>query len=153
LTDRGARPNVSSMGGAMHAWGGVVMVVEDDPDLRGAVVDRLCHDGHLVHEAESVDDALAALEALRRHGRAIDIMLIDVCMPGRSGLELVAELRRMRSTASPIVMTGFADGAVQGDLDRLGVEVLHKPFAFEALREAIAAALVAREPVHAARSA
>ena len=95
-----------------------VLVADDDSDIRDLVAFKLGQAGYTVL---SVGDGLAALEAARTHQP--DLVVLDLMMPGLSGLDVCAQLRRSPQTASlPVIMltakaqeqdvtAGFATGA------------------------------------------
>ena len=93
------------------------MVVEDDADLRAYLIRMLTVDGWDVTPVADAETALRLLLA-ESSGPATDMVLTDVMLPGRSGLELVAELRAARATSRLplIVLTarGGADAAAEG---------------------------------------
>ncbi len=74
-----------------------VLVVDDDADVRMLLTMYLALDGF---HAEEAADAAEALDAIRRHRP--DMVLLDVMMPGRDGLDLLAELRRAGDI--PVIM-------------------------------------------------
>ncbi len=65
-----------------------VLVVDDNQDVRDLVVLFLSADGFHVFSASNGDDALAILKS-----NPINLVLLDVMMPGKSGLEVLAEIR------------------------------------------------------------
>jgi len=67
----------------------VIVVVDDDTDIRDLVVYRLERDGH---DVRAFPDAMAALEALAE--RPADLAIVDVMMPGMSGFELARAIRQ-----------------------------------------------------------
>lgn len=69
----------------------VILVVDDEPTVRALVRDVLEMDGHEVVEAA---DGPSALEAVAEHDPAL--MVLDIMMPGMSGLDVLRELRRDR---------------------------------------------------------
>jgi len=95
-----------------------ILVADDDRDIRELVVFKLEQSGYGVIEAE---DGAAALEAARLH--LPDLCVLDVMMPGLSGVEVIRELRRDRDCAAVKVIlltaraqeadveTGFSVGA------------------------------------------
>ena len=95
-----------------------VLVADDDADIRDLVTFKLTQAGYQVLTAE---DGLAALETVR--SGAPDLAVLDLMMPGLSGLDVCAELRRHEATATlPVIMltakaqehdvaTGFGAGA------------------------------------------
>jgi DNA-binding response OmpR family regulator len=95
-----------------------VLVADDDSDIRELVVFKLGQAGYEVH---AVADGVAALDTART--LRPDLMVLDLMMPGLSGLDVCQELRRSPETASlPIILltakaqeqdvaVGFATGA------------------------------------------
>lgn len=65
-----------------------VLVVDDNQDVRDLVVHFLSSDGFHVFSASNGDEALAILKS-----NPINLVLLDVMMPGKSGLEVLAEIR------------------------------------------------------------
>jgi DNA-binding LytR/AlgR family response regulator len=79
----------------------------------------------------------SATEALRRlHDEPIDVILLDVAMPGLSGLELAAVLHQFRDPPAVIFVTAHQHHAVEA-FDLRAVDYLLKPVREERLREAI----------------
>ncbi len=90
-----------------------ILIVDDDPGILDVVSYALRNEGF---EAEGVSDGEAALEAARHD--SYDLLILDLMMPGMSGLEVC---RRLRSESKiPIVMLTAKDA----ELDRvLGLEI------------------------------
>lgn len=65
-----------------------ILVVDDNQDVRDLVVHILSADGFHVYSAVDGDNALAILNS-----NPVDLVLLDVMMPGKSGLEVLAEIR------------------------------------------------------------
>ena len=109
---------------------GTILLVDDDPGVRGVTSAQLSDLGYEVLEAGNAAEAMACLEA-----RAdVDAILSDVAMPGTEGLALAAEIRRRWPGLPILFMTGHADR------DRLLDEaVIDKPFTLRALASALAA--------------
>ncbi|HEY5145459.1 MAG TPA: response regulator, partial [Polyangiaceae bacterium] len=111
-----------------------ILVVDDEPALGSTIRRVLRH--HDVTAVVTAQDALALLAA----GRAFDVVLSDLMMPGMSGIELYAELLRLYpETARRVVfLTG---GAFTPDanafLDRVDNERMDKPFNSDALRRMV----------------
>ncbi len=106
-----------------------ILLVEDDPMVGAALRKGLQQDGHTV---DWVSEATAAQAALIP--AAHDLMLLDLGLPGKSGLALLADLRRAGNPLPVIICTArdaVAD-RVKG-LDLGADDYLVKPFAFEEL--------------------
>ena len=115
-----------------------VLVVEDDMDIRGLVENRLRRHGHRVVSVGSGEEALATIAE-----RGVpDVAVLDVVMPGMSGLDLLRTLRDDPGTCGlPAV---FLSGRIlESDIDAgraLGATYLTKPLVLSALVEAVAQA-------------
>lgn len=87
----------------------VVLVVDDDPGIRDYVGDLLEMEGHEVRFAEDGPTALESISASRP-----DCVFLDVMMPGMSGHEVLAEIRRADGGPQlPVVMVTAAAGEAQ----------------------------------------
>jgi len=125
---------------ASTAGRGIVLLVEDDGQVRRLTHRLLEQEGYTVVAAPNAAGALA----LSSRGEPIDLVLTDVVMPGMNGPELVELLRRERPGVGVLYMSGYADDQVIGrrelEADAL---LLEKPFTRELLgrkvREALAA--------------
>lgn len=104
----------------------VALVAEDDRDIRELVVVKLSGAGYQVI---AVSDGLAALEALRL--QAPDVALLDVMMPGLSGLDIVSELRQDPRTAGiPVILMSARSQEfdVQSGIAAGAADYVVKPF-------------------------
>jgi PAS domain S-box-containing protein len=113
------------------AAGELVLVVEDDEDVRAHAVELLRGLGYEVLAAVDGTSALAAIESEPR----IRLMFTDVGLPGgRNGREVADAALRIRPDLKVLFTTGYARNAIvhQGRLDP-GVELIVKPFTYEAL--------------------
>ena len=100
-----------------------ILVVDDDRRLRELLRKYLADSGFRVTTAESAEDARAKLGSL-----AFDLIVLDVMMPGESGLALTAALRP--KTNIPILMLtamGEAEDRIKG-LETGADDYLPKPF-------------------------
>jgi DNA-binding NtrC family response regulator len=117
-----------------------VLIVDDDALLRRALSDRLKHWGYAVEEAE---DGRAALQAVAR--REFDLILLDLSMPGISGLEVLRQARETGCNADIVILT--AHGSIESAVEavKLGAdEFLQKPADFDLLRAILARSLERR---------
>ena len=116
-----------------------ILLVEDDPDIRHLVSYKLSKGGWDVIEAA---DGFAALGHARE--KRLDLVILDVCMPRMSGLELCRELRAGPRTADvPIIM--LTARARQQDLEQAyaagATDYIVKPFSPRDLQHRVEALL------------
>ncbi len=105
----------------------VVLVVEDEEKIAEFLRKGLIEAGYEVDLVANGDEALRMAR-----GKALDLIVLDVILPGRSGIEVCRELRQLR-LGVPILMLS-ALGAVAdkiAGLDAGADDYLSKPFAFE----------------------
>jgi len=120
-----------------------VLIVEDDPMVMRLNVDYLARlEGvELVGQCESVP---AALELLERE--AVDLLLLDVYLRNRSGLEVLRHLRAQDRNTDAVLITAASEIDTVRAAQRLGArDYLVKPFSFERFRDAVEACRRARE--------
>jgi len=101
-----------------------LLVVDDEPRIRTVLNRSLSALGHTVSEAP---DGQAALDHL--DSRAVDLVLLDLVMPRRGGLDVLGELRKRESSPPVIVLTAVSEISTRVQaLDRGAVDVVAKPF-------------------------
>ena len=112
----------------------VVLVVEDNDEVRTYSVMVLGELGYHVLEASNAEDALAILEQAPR----IDLLFTDVILPGRSGKALADAALAMKPNLRVLYTTGYSRNAIvhHGRLDP-GVQLISKPFTFEELAKRV----------------
>jgi CheY-like chemotaxis protein len=104
----------------------VVLIAEDQADVRRFTARALRESGYEVLEAESGE---AALALARDHPGTIHLLLSDAVMPGMSGKILAERLRAVRPGLRVVFMSGYTDDAVLArDVVESGVAFLQKPF-------------------------
>ena len=113
-----------------------VLLVDDDPRIRSSLRGVLEDEGHAVGEAPDGAQALAALE-----GRQFDAVLLDVNMPGMSGLDALVSIREMAPSTGVIMVSGEGTiaTAVQA-LKRGAFDFIEKPVDPEHLLRVLAQA-------------
>ncbi len=101
-----------------------ILLVEDEPGLRLTLVDRLQKEGYAVETASTGDEGYQ-----RGTEESFDLLILDVMLPGRNGLELCRDLRQ-QGIAAPIMMLTARDQTVDKVLGlKLGADdYLTKPF-------------------------
>ena len=115
--------------------GQTILIVEDDPDIRDGVRILLSGEGYHILEAEN------GLRALELFNPEVDLVILDIMMPGMSGLRVCEELRK--SSTVPILFLT----AKSQESDKLlgltagGDDYLAKPFSFTELSARVKALL------------
>ncbi|QNM82611.1 response regulator [Sphingomonas sabuli] len=113
----------------------VILVVEDDDDVRAYTVECLRELGYKVLEAH---DGSSALRLLERQNGPVDLLFTDVVMPGMTGRELADEARKVQPHLKVLFTSGYTRNAIVhgGRLDP-GVEMIAKPFTYAALAQKV----------------
>lgn len=122
---------------------GMIMVIDDDPEMRAVLRDVLTHEGFRVHEESGPEQVPEAVDAL--HPAAV---IVDKEMPGSNGLDLVAALGHRYPALPIIVITAFGGAAIRAEARRQGAaDYLEKPFRMATLLDALRALTIDRTPV------
>jgi DNA-binding NtrC family response regulator len=110
----------------------LILVVDDEADVRQLLKKTITHAGHEFAEAESSADALNVMEE-----RPAAVVFTDIQMPGRDGRWLTIELRKRYPTTAVVLATWVTD--VESTISlRFGVlSYLTKPFDLDAVRRAL----------------
>lgn len=113
----------------------LVLVIEDEPGIVDFLERGLEADGYQVHSA--LDGEAGIAKAI---GEPVDLVILDMMLPKRSGLEVLGELTRSKPTLPVIVLTARdgIDDRVTG-LDSGAVDYLTKPFSLRELKARIRA--------------
>jgi DNA-binding response OmpR family regulator len=121
-----------------------VLVIDDDPALRDVIRRALERDGHRVITAHEGEEGLRAYRS-----EPCDIVVTDLFMPGKDGIETIQELRLEFPEARIIAMSGGASTRDMGplmDARLLGADVaMPKPFPMASLSRAVKT-LLHRDP-------
>jgi two-component system, cell cycle sensor histidine kinase and response regulator CckA len=125
-----------------------VLVVEDEDGLRIAVSKMLRKQGFSVIEAR---DGRAGVDLFRANQREIDVVLLDLTLPGMTGREVLEELRQMRLDVKVIITTAYsqdnAQKAIGGEQSWL---YIRKPYQLGEVTALLRNACPARSGGHAA---
>jgi DNA-binding response OmpR family regulator len=112
--------------------GGNILLADDDPDIRELVGHALRADGHRVVEVPTGEALLARIASALvspRHVWPPDLVITDVRMPGISGVDVLAGLRRRAWSLPFVIITASHDGELLATAARFGALcVLPKPF-------------------------
>jgi len=111
-----------------------VLLVDDDPLLRGLGRELLEHLGYLVQVAAG---GAEALELYRRTPK-IDLVILDYWLPGQDGGEVLGELKALNPEVQVLVASGFFSPQEVERLKAAGARgLIHKPFRLAALESRI----------------
>ena len=103
---------------------GTILIVDDDPQLRQSFEKLLTQEGHVVVTAATGE---AALTQVKREPP--DLVIMDVRMPGLSGLETFRHLHALEAKLPVIIMTAFGTTDTAIEATKLGAfEYVLKPF-------------------------
>jgi two-component system OmpR family response regulator len=142
-----ARPTYHSPMGAAAPATKTVLVVDDDPAMRGMITDYLLDRGFLVNAATGSQD----MERILASG-SVDLIVLDLKLADGNGLELIPKLR-CESSVPIIIITGYG----RDEVDRVvGLEMgaddyITKPFGLRELQARIGAVLRRAEATAARR--
>ncbi|OWQ46586.1 hypothetical protein CDL60_14080 [Roseateles noduli] len=118
--------------GRLAIEGKVVLLVEDNPDVRDASNQLLSAEGLAVRVVDDAESAIALLAA----GFAADFLVTDIVMPGRmNGVDLVRQVKVEYPRIRSILVTGYSDIAERAREE--GFTVLRKPYDLTSLIEAL----------------
>jgi two-component system cell cycle sensor histidine kinase/response regulator CckA len=118
---------------------GTILVVEDEPGIRGLVRKILRRENYEVLEAGSGEEALTETLA---EDTPIDLLLTDVMLPGMGGRELAESLTNANPGLRVVYVSGFTDDeGIRAGQFPPGSRFLQKPFTLSALVDAVKEAL------------
>lgn len=120
-----------------------VLIVEDDPMVMRLNLEYLNRLDHVTLAAQC-RDVPSALDVLEQG--SIDLVLLDVYLRERSGLDIVRQLQRQGRDIDVILITAASEVETVRQARKLGVrDFLVKPFEFERFRDAVSACVAARD--------
>ena len=116
------------------ATGETVLVVEDEPVVRGVILEMLEEQGY---RSLAAVDGLSGLTILRS-GERIDLLVTDVGLPGINGRQLADQARESRPDLKVLFITGYAESVAMADgFLQPGMEMVTKPFDLDHLSRRI----------------
>jgi signal transduction histidine kinase/CheY-like chemotaxis protein len=115
--------------------GAVILLVDDDSEVREVTASILRDLGHVVIEVGSGGGALDLLD----QNPHIDLVILDIAMPGMNGMEVARQVRIKSPTRPVIFVTGYADNFALGDID--DTQIVRKPFIGNELAHKVQTAL------------
>jgi len=119
---------------------GIVLVVDDDPRVRQVLEDVIAAQGYRVVAVGTGEEALEEVD--RRH---FDLVFVDLVLPGKSGVETMAEVKAKDKKAVVVIVTGYGDDPVAMEAMALGpLLLIRKPFKVEDIVEVLNVVIKAR---------
>ena len=110
-----------------------ILIVDDEPQVADVLSRSLTRQGHRTTVVHSGQEALEQLGTL-----PLDAMFLDVSMPGMNGLDVMAEVKRLKPALAVVVITGHATADEVERVKQLGaVDVIQKPSALTHYHRAI----------------
>ena len=115
----------------------VILVIEDDGAIRKGVVDALQYAGYTALQADNGRDGMEMAV-----GVDCDLILLDLVLPGRGGMEILSEVRSVRPTLPVIILTARGEENDRVEGLRLGADdYVVKPFSVKELLARVEAVL------------
>jgi len=112
-----------------------VLLVEDEPGVRGMVRSTLEQLGYTVLEAS---DGYEALRIIGQCNTSVHLLLTDVIMPEMNGRELAKRLESIRPATRVLYMSGYTDDTLElHGVDQPRIQLIQKPFTPDALAEKV----------------
>lgn len=118
-----------------------VLIVDDEEMIRAVLSQLLTKDGYNIVQAGDGDAAIKACT-----GQNIDLIITDLVMPTKNGIDLIMEIKRSQGNIPIIAISG--GGGIKGTFDYLSVakligaqEIFPKPIDFDKLRKSVVALL------------
>ena len=114
-----------------------ILIVDDDPVIRDALSEALGQE-HSCHTAPTAEQGLGLLESLR-----FDAVIVDISLPGMSGLELMGHILQRWPGTPVIIITGIDSYQYTSELIRMGAfDYLAKPFRLQNAEGSVARAIL-----------
>jgi PAS domain S-box-containing protein len=136
--DLAAEPDGAAEQPEYAGTGETVMVIEDEPVVRGVVLEMLAEQGYRVLDAV---DGPSGLKILRSN-EPVDLLVTDVGLPGMNGRQVADQARESRPELKILFITGYAESvAISDGFLQPGMEMITKPFELDHLAWRIRAML------------
>jgi putative nucleotidyltransferase with HDIG domain len=101
-----------------------ILIVDDEEMIRDLLASALTQEGYSCHLAANVDEALAILGE-----QPVDMVISDIMMPGRSGVDLLRDLKKVDPNIAVLMVTGLSDMNTAMECIHLGADdYISKPF-------------------------
>ena len=109
-----------------------ILIVDDDESIRTLISETIALYGYRALSVESVREAFETIT--KEH---VDLMLLDLHMPGVYGQELLRLLREYGSDLPIIIISGYVETLLEEDLREMASAILRKPFSIDELMDEI----------------
>jgi response regulator RpfG family c-di-GMP phosphodiesterase len=101
-----------------------ILIVDDEEMIRDLLSSALLQEKYICHQAANVDEAFAILGE-----QPVDLVISDIMMPGRSGVELLRDLKKVNPDIAVLMITGLSDMNTAMECVHLGADdYITKPF-------------------------
>jgi two-component system cell cycle sensor histidine kinase/response regulator CckA len=118
-----------------------ILLVDDDPLIRGLGQELL---EHLGYQVETAEDGSEALKKFHRLGR-VDLVLLDYYLPGQNGCQVLREFKALDARARVLMASGGFSSQEAASLKAEGaLGLIHKPYRLTDLEHRIRAVLAGR---------
>jgi len=116
-----------------------ILIVDDEPDFVETMTEMLEMEGY---KTISAGNGAGALSAFETHRGRVDLVLLDIMMPGMEGDQVYREMKKMEPGVKVVLCSGFSvEGKVGALLDEGACAFVQKPFEFRDLRNTISQVL------------
>jgi response regulator RpfG family c-di-GMP phosphodiesterase len=101
-----------------------ILIVDDEEMIRDLLSSALLQDEYVCHQASNVEEAFALLDE-----QPVELVISDIMMPGRSGVELLRDLKKIDPDIAVLMITGLSDMNTAMECVHLGADdYITKPF-------------------------
>lgn len=114
-----------------------ILVVDDEQNIRNILRESLKHEDHDIFEASTGQEASEVLAS-----QAIDLVITDLVMPGKTGLDLIMEIKELHPDLTIIAISG--GGGINGRFDYLPIaqliganNIIKKPFSINEIKRSV----------------
>lgn len=112
----------------------LIMVVDDEEVIRNMVKDFLSVRGYEIILASNGSEAL---EKFRQHEGEVELVLLDMVLPEKNGMEVLNDLRQINPRVKAILTSGYTRNITENNLDNDITSFLQKPFRIATLIQKI----------------
>jgi len=114
-----------------------ILIVDDEPIVRESLRDWLLDVGYEVQTAQTGEEGLEILE-----NQDIGLVILDVRLPGKTGIRVLEEMKQMKPDIKAIVITAYASPQMRDEAMKLGaLQYMTKPIAPDRLEKLVKKAL------------